>query len=103
MPKVVNVTDDNMKWLREHHDNVTLTEAADRIGVCVDTLKRILVREGLRDFEGAKYVVARKETVATWERPCMDCGCTEQRPKNWYYCKSAEHREGMTTNEYRKR
>ena len=39
MPKVVTVTDDNMNWLREHHDTVTLTEAAERIGVCVDTLK----------------------------------------------------------------
>ena len=49
--------------------------------MCVDTLKRILVREGLRDFEGAKYVVARKVTVAMWERPCMDCKSTELRPK----------------------
>lgn len=94
MPKVVTVTDDNMNWLREHHDTVTLTEAAERIGVCVDTLKRILVREGLRDFEGAKYVVARKETVTTWERPCMDCGCTQPRPKNWYYCKKCRASRG---------
>ena len=94
MPKVVDVSDDNMKWLRENHDTVTLTEAAVRIGVCVDTLKRILVREGLREFEGAKYVVARKETVAMWSRPCMDCGCTEERPKNWYYCKKCRSSRG---------
>ena len=73
MPRVVEITDDNMTWLTEHHAQVTLTEAARRLDVCVDTLKRILVREGLRDFEGAKYVVARKVTLAMWERPCMDC------------------------------
>ena len=61
MPKVVTVTDDNMNWLREHHDTVTLTEAAERIGVCVDTLKRILVREGLRDFEGLNMLSPEKK------------------------------------------
>jgi hypothetical protein len=83
-----------MTWLTEHHAQVTLTEAARRLDVCVDTLKRILVREGLRDFEGAKYVVARKVTVAMWERPCMDCKSTELRPKNWYYCKKCRSDRG---------
>jgi hypothetical protein len=94
LPKVVEVTDDNMSWLRENHESVTLTEAADRIGVCVDTLKRILVREGLREFEGAKYVVARKEMVHTWTRPCMECGSTEERPKNFYYCRPCRAKRG---------
>lgn len=94
MPRVVEITDDNMTWLTEHHAQVTLTEAARRLDVCVDTLKRILVREGLRDFEGAKYVVARKVTVAMWERPCMDCKSTELRPKNWYYCKKCRSDRG---------
>lgn len=94
MPKVVDVSDDNMEWLRQNHDNVTLTEAADRLEICVDTLKRILVREGLREFEGAKYVVARKDTITTWERPCMECGDTEPRPKNWYFCKSCRSSRG---------
>ena len=94
MPRVVEITDDNMTWRTEHHAQVTLTEAARRLDVCVDTLKRILVREGLRDFEGAKYVVARKVTVAMWERPCMDCKSTELRPKNWYYCKKCRSDRG---------
>lgn len=94
MPKVVQISDDNMHWLSQHHANVTLTEAARKLSVCVDTLKRILVREGLRDFEGAKYVVARKETVNMWTRPCMDCGSTELRPKNWYYCRKCRADRG---------
>ena len=87
MPKVVNVSDTQMDWLRENHDSMSLNDVATRIGVCVDTLKRILVREGIREFEGAKYVVARKESVSMWDRPCMECGKRESRPKNWYYCK----------------
>lgn len=94
LPRVVEITDDNMNWLSKHHADVTLTEAAHKLNVCVDTLKRILVREGLRDFEGAKYVVARKVTVAMWNRACMDCGCTKTRPKNWYYCKKCRADRG---------
>ena len=54
MPKVVNGSDTQMNWLRENHDSMSLNDVATRIGVCVDTLKRILVREGIREFEGAK-------------------------------------------------
>ena len=93
MPKVVNVTDDQIDWLRKNHDAMSLNDVATRIGVCVDTLKRILVREGIREFEGAKYVVARKESVAMWERPCMVV-LKNAVLKNWYYCKRCRASRG---------
>ena len=42
---------------------MSLNDVATRIGVCVDTLEEYWWR-GIREFEGAKYVVARKESVA---------------------------------------
>ena len=95
MPKVVNVTDDQIDWLRKNHDAMSLNDVATRIGVCVDTLKRILVREGIREFEGAKYVVARKERV--W--PCGSGRVWSVVLKNavlksWYYCKRCRASRG---------
>lgn len=55
------------------------------LGVNVDTLKRILVREGLStSITAAKYVAA--EEVQMWTRPCMGCKSTAPRPKNLYFC-----------------
>jgi len=91
MPKVVTITDEDMEWLRENHDRVSYSSAAKRLGVCADTLKRILVREGLQDFSGAKYVSARRNDTQMWERPCMRCGDTEPRPKWIYFCQSCKN------------
>ena len=68
MPRVVPVSDEDKTWLRKNHKDYTYSDMAQRIGCCVDTLKRILVREGLQEFDGAKYQVRRdfeeKELVA---------------------------------------
>ena len=74
MPKVVRVSDSDLDWLREEHDRHSYSDLATRLGCCVDTLKRILVREGLQEFDGAKYQVRRDFDEKMWSRPCMSCG-----------------------------
>jgi hypothetical protein len=87
MPRNVRVSDADLTWLRENHNTEPYSEMARRIGCCVDTLKRILVREGLQEFDGAKYQVRRDFEEKQWTRPCMSCGDTHKRPKNWFFCK----------------
>ena len=87
MPKTVHVSDADRDWLHANHHQHSYTQMADRIGCCVDTLKRILVREGLQQFDGAKYQVSRDFEVEQWERPCLSCGSTERRPKHWFFCR----------------
>jgi hypothetical protein len=52
MPRIVSVSDADLDWLRSNHDAHSYSDMAQRIGCCVDTLKRILVREGLQEFNG---------------------------------------------------
>lgn len=81
-------------WLRAQHGNVTYATMADHVGCCVDTLKRILVRLGLEEFDGAKYQTSTSSQIQTWQRPCMDCGNTKPRPKTWYYCRPCRIQRG---------
>ena len=69
---------------------------ASHIGCCVDTLKRILVRQGLQEFDGAKYQLRREHSLPTWSRPCINCGDTEVRHKNYYYCKTCRIEMGYS-------
>lgn len=94
MPRTVSVSDADLDWLRSNHDVHSYSDMAQRIGCCVDTLKRILVREGLQEFNGAKYQVRRDFEEKTWSRPCMSCGSKELRPKNWFFCKSCRKQMG---------
>jgi len=87
MPKKIRISDADMSWLRNNHNNHTYPELAKRIGVCTDTLKRILVREGLQDFAGAKYQSSRsKKSVNHWRRPCLRCKNTNPRPRMQFLC-----------------
>ena len=94
MPKVVRVSDTDLTWLRDSHHDHSYSELAARIGCCVDTLKRILVREGLQEFDGAKYQVRRDFEEKVWTRPCMSCGSTDERPRNWFFCKTCRKTMG---------
>lgn len=94
MPRKVLIAVEDMDWLRQNHDLLPFTELAGRIGCCVDTLKRILMREGLAEFEGAKYAVRRDHDEAMWTRPCMSCKCCRPRPKNHYFCARCRRRAG---------
>lgn len=69
-------------------DGYTYKEMASYMEVCTDTLKRILVREGLAEFDGAKYAVSptHKSQVKTWERACLKCKTTLVMHKWQYIC-----------------
>ena len=92
----IKLSDDDIAWLRDVHEYESYPDMAKRFGCCVDTLKRILVREGLQDFDGAKYQVRRKSNVTFWQRPCLDCGSDESRPRMWFYCTSCRKSRGYS-------
>jgi len=89
MGKPVNVSRSDIKYLANAlRKDRPYTEMSRHLGVCVDTVKRILQREGLKDFDGAKYVVARTSDnyINMWTRSCMKCGDDKPRPKWQYIC-----------------
>ena len=92
MPKQISISDADLIWLRNEHHDHSYSHMAKRIGCCVDTLKRVLVREGLQDFDGAKYQVRTKEKK--WSRPCVSCGSRQKRPKHHYFCKPCRRKMG---------
>ncbi len=60
--------------------------AGHDVTVCTDTLKRILVREGIADFPGAKYVISPAREAKTWTRPCLRCRAVSTRPRFQFLC-----------------
>lgn len=96
------ISDDQINWLRQHHPLVSLPRRdpsrmsykmlADHVGVCVDTVKRILVLHNIANFESEKYAISRTQETPTWRRPCMQCGCTKPRPRNKYICQPCKIR-----------
>ena len=69
-------------------DGYTYKQMAAYMEVCTDTLKRILVREGLANFDGAKYAIApsHKSQQKIWERKCLKCKKLVTLPKWQYIC-----------------
>jgi len=63
-----------------------LKQMASEVGCCVDTLKRILNREGIAIFPAAKYQTSKRQRQQVWERPCLSCGSKKPRPKWQYIC-----------------
>ena len=92
MSRKIKLPDEEVTWLRKHHNDFTHKELAERYEVCLDTLKRLLMRLELQYFPGAKYQI--KPTPESWSRPCILCGCNEPRPKNQYRCDTCVDREG---------
>lgn len=99
MPKKIMLTDEQLSWLRANYRKTSITKIAKRLGVCTDTAKRIMVRYDLAQFPGAKYVKPISTSVANWNRPCLDCGCTKTRPRQWYYCRPCRNRRGYSNYE----
>lgn len=67
-----------------------LRQMAKEAGCCVDTLKRILNREGIAVFSAAKYQTSKRERQATWVRPCLSCGSKKPRPKWQFVCNACK-------------
>jgi hypothetical protein len=93
MPKRVQLTDEQIEWLKTHCYDLSYAEMARGIGCCSDTLKRILVRLDLKHFNGAKYAVEGGPKQHTWTRPCTNCGCTKARPKWQFRCVNCHEKE----------
>lgn len=96
MPRRVPVSSEQVQWLRDVHGQLGYDQMAERIGCCVDTLKRILARNDIEHFEAAKYEPRRASDFKMWTRPCITCGCTKKRPKNHYYCRSCRSKMGYS-------
>lgn len=76
---------DLLEYMLDH--DYSYRAMARRFGCCSDTIKRILVREGLAEFNGAKYAItANQSEVDNWERPCIKCKSTASRPRWQYVC-----------------
>lgn len=86
MPKHIVFNPDQIEWIEKNLDILTLSQMAKELGVCVDTFKRKLVKLGLKEFDGAKFVPPRDFTASFWSRPCIRCKSTNLRPKNQYIC-----------------
>lgn len=99
MPKKCLVTQSDIDWLRSHHTSLPYTAMAKRLNMCVDTLKRVLAREGIQEFDAAKYVVAPKLQLQMWTRPCTGCRSPERRPKWTYFCSRCQRRHGLSSDE----
>lgn len=85
MPKPTKLSDEQLDWLADQIGKIPYTQMARHIGIDVVTLKRILMREGLAEFEGAKYTPA-PTPPQMWTRPCISCGCTKPRERHLYLC-----------------
>lgn len=75
---------DLMRWMLDN--SYTYRAMAKHFDICTDTLKRILMREGIAEFDGAKYAVAPSTLEQTWTRPCIKCRSEVARPKWQYIC-----------------
>ena len=91
------ITEEDRIWLRKAvKDGVPRKVMATYLGVCEDTARRILQREDILHFDGAKFVAA--PVIPMWTRPCIKCKTTLERPKNQYVCDTC--REDHSTSDY---
>lgn len=102
-PKRRRLTDAERAQLRTMYEaGKSIRSMAAWLSVCTDTAKRILMREGIAEFEGAKFALSASSLEQTWRRPCTTCGSTSPRPK-WQYrcdrCKSCQA-EGLPDSWY---
>lgn len=80
------LSEDEVRWLRDAHGRgATQPQMAAHIGVCVDTVKRMLVRHGIASFDGAKYL-AVSVAAPTHTKPCLRCGDCSPRPIEYRLC-----------------
>ena len=100
MPRNVSVSNADLKWLQKNHLNHSYSELAQRVGCCVDTLKRILVREGLQEFEGAKYQVRRDFEGKLGHVPVCLAATLKNALRIGFFAGHAERQWGMRTYEW---
>lgn len=101
MGRSATVTEEQLDWMRSYYSRMdeqahrklrdgekelTYAEMARTIGYCVDTLKRILMRNQIATYHSEKFAVCYSRKSTTWTRPCMRCKSTKPRPKQKYIC-----------------
>lgn len=97
MSRKVQLSRDDLSWLKSNHSSHSHADIAERLGVCVDTAKRILMREHLQYFPGAKYQT--KPKPKTWTRECIVCGDANPRTKYQYKCDACTEREAEASRQ----
>lgn len=96
----VKVTEQLLDWLDEAIDTEQSYQyMAAHIGCCTDTLKRILHRHGLVEYEGAKYQSLTIDPGPQWSRPCMKCKAETLRAKWQYFCNHCTERNGRISSQ----
>lgn len=91
MGRSISITESDIEYLRVAvEQQIPYADMAEEIGCCEDTVKRVLVREGLAEFTGAKYGMSlrreQKMTEVLWNRPCLVCKSTKPRIRNQWVC-----------------
>ena len=81
---VIKADIDQLK--RNWASQMPLKQMASEVGCCVETLKRILNREGIAIFPAAKYQTSKRQRQQVWERACLSCGSKKPRPRWQYIC-----------------
>ena len=86
---------DLLEWML--HNDYSYRAMARRFDISSDTLKRILIREGLAEFDGAKYAIVSQEVenLDLWDRPCLKCKSCEPRPRWQYVCNNCKPLESV--------
>ncbi len=83
----IEPSESELAWLEDAvAEGLPYSKMAAHMGCCTDTLKRILHREGIVEFEGAKYQSRTLDKPVMWDRPCMRCKDETPRPKWQYFC-----------------
>lgn len=87
MPRKVPVTDEQLDWLRQAvEDNTPVSEMARALGVCTDTLKRILTKHKIKTFEAAKYIPSSLHPTTKKLRKCLCCREEKLLPTHIWIC-----------------
>jgi hypothetical protein len=96
MPRVYALAPEDEQYLKRYHNHHSFVEMAKRLRCDVVTVKRILVKLGLRDFENPKFYARRR--LEEWSRPCLRCRDDTPRPKNQYVCDRCHDRDDMSSS-----
>ena len=93
-------TSEELQWLRENVERATYAAMANRLNVCTDTLQRILVRYKIKSFPSEKFLESNTDFLRhnqrLWNRPCMICKTTDQRPRWQYVCDKCKAEQADT-------
>lgn len=87
----IKLSNEDRHWIESQwrQRKIGIKDVAERLGCCIDTAKRILVRLDLAEYTGAKFATSllhERRKAPTWDRPCIRCGRQETRPRLQFSC-----------------